>query len=95
MIDSKGGIEVDMGFWHYPLSKLLSLAQTREPTQVTFCFCYIKCCIFQPWRLACSGPESTITVGLELSCVDDDVEVAQEVDVEVAEEVEEGKDKNV
>ena len=45
--------------------------------------------------MACSGPESTITVGLELSCVAEDVEVAEGVEVEVAQEVEEGKDKTV
>ena len=42
VIDSKGGVEVDLGFWHYPLSKLLTLARMREPTQVYKVFAFAK-----------------------------------------------------
>jgi len=57
--DSKGSalhsVDEDLGSWRFALAKLFTLSEMRIPTQ--------------PWRLTCSGTESSITIGLKLFCV--------------------------
>jgi len=60
--DSKGSalhsVDEELGSWRFALAKLFTLSEMRIPTQ--------------PWRLTCSGTESSITIGLELFCVGED-----------------------
>ena len=76
--DSKGSalhsVDEELGSWRFALAKLFTLSEMRLPTQVNTSSLSLSCkikfnCVFQPWRLTCSGSESTITIGLELFCV--------------------------
>ena len=75
MKDSKGSalhsVDEDLGSWRFALAKLFTLSEMRIPTQVNILSCQkIQLSyIFQPWRLTCSGTESSITIGLQLFCV--------------------------
>ena len=77
--DSKGSalhsVDEELGSWRFALAKLFTLSEMRIPTQVNTSSLLqktMKLCIFQPWRLTCSGTESSITIGLELFCVAED-----------------------
>ena len=76
--DSKGSalhsVDEELGSWRFALANLFTLSEMRLPTQVNTSSLSLSCkikfnCVFQPWRLTCSGSESTITIGLELFCV--------------------------
>ena len=76
--DSKGSalhsVDEELGSWRFALANLFTLSEMRLPTQVNTSSLSLSCkikfnCVFQPWRLTCSGSESSISIGLELFCV--------------------------